>query len=576
LSIPFAPTEPVARTTTFRAEFQTTLEPGEERVLPFCLLVSNEGMESAQELLFKVRDWKEAYEQTKAYVSRVLAYSDLACPDPVITRGVRWAKANILRVQERYPAGWGFTNNPPSDILVLRDAAWFILGSDYVTPDFSRRMLRTILRYGMEIEGKWVERLSCGVDPPRFEDYGLPINDNTPLVLQALYHHFAVTGDTTFLSTVYPVVERTARYILSLRKEGLIYGLAPGTGVWGIISWRNRIPRYNLTGFVTEINAECYAALRYAARIARILGRDADAERFQQGAEALRARINEKLLSPRTGLYYLHRDSKGQPVEDLTGDVIFPVLFGVAPEPVSERILDRIKARDFWTEWGVRTIPEGAKFYHPQKGFGLRGGIWPNLTLWVAYAAGRKGRAEDLIRGLRQTYRLGELESPESRKVVPGQFPEWLDGERFVNRGAKLSPWVASIYLWAAVEALAGVDPTSEPISLQPSLPEGWSWIALKNLPIRGNLLSFVFYEDTLYSSLPVQSSFPVRVFDRDLSAEFVSNAFVLAFQLEGKEFLFVASPEGGMVQVWDQRHRRKVVEDGFAAGEARLMLLNK
>jgi glycogen debranching enzyme len=35
-------------------------------------------------------------------------------------------------------------------------------------------------------------------------DYNLNINDNTPLIILALWHHFNTTGDEAFLHEVYP------------------------------------------------------------------------------------------------------------------------------------------------------------------------------------------------------------------------------------------------------------------------------------------------------------------------------------------------------------------------------------
>ena len=81
------------------------------------------------------------------------------------------------------------------------------------------------------------------------EDYGLNINDNTPLLVLALWHHYNVTGDRAFLERVYPQAKRMAKYILSQRNEqGLVWCSSGGTFERGIVGWRNVIPDYRLSG----------------------------------------------------------------------------------------------------------------------------------------------------------------------------------------------------------------------------------------------------------------------------------------------------------------------------------------
>src|SRR5207245_30716 len=111
---------------------------------------------------------------------------------------------------------------------------------------------------------------------------------------------------------------------------GLVYSDSREANVWGISGWRNIIPQGQISGVVTEINAECAYALRLGALVARLMGEDAAAERYAAAAEALRAAINTRLVSERTGLYVLNIDPDGVKQHDLTGDQIFPVLFGVA------------------------------------------------------------------------------------------------------------------------------------------------------------------------------------------------------------------------------------------------------
>jgi len=72
------------------------------------------------------------------------------------------------------------------------------------------------------------------------EDYGLNINDNTPLLILAIWHHYSTTGDVDFLRDVYGGVAKAARYIVSQENDqGLVWGHAPGASDGGMVGLRN-------------------------------------------------------------------------------------------------------------------------------------------------------------------------------------------------------------------------------------------------------------------------------------------------------------------------------------------------
>ena len=88
-------------------------------------------------------------------------------------------------------------------------------------------------------------------------DYDLNINDDTPLHLIAMLHHYNATLDDDWVREHIVLVVRLTDYMLSQRDEkGLVVCRAKGVDMHGISSWRNIIPYYTLDGAVTEINAE--------------------------------------------------------------------------------------------------------------------------------------------------------------------------------------------------------------------------------------------------------------------------------------------------------------------------------
>ncbi len=526
--------------------YHVTLAPHEEREIPFVVVISNQGVEDAiaRYQASAAEDPRAILAATEEAVGQVMQMSDILTPDPAITRAIKWAKINTIREQRKYPIGFSFTNDPPQDILVVRDIAWFSVGSDYLTPDFSRGTMELVRDYGVEPGGEITEYIMACEDPPFKSNYGLNINDDTPLFIFAVHHHYALTADDEFLRGMWPTVRDAANWILAQKRAGLIWCTSEESNVWGIASWRNIIPEYQINGAVTEINAECYMALRLAGRCAEMVGEYEESERFLREALELKENINTQLVSEKTGLYLLNIDYSGKRRHNVTGDLVFPVMFGIAGEEMREKTLQRLYAEDSWTPFGVRTVPKDEPEYDPEYGVRLIGGIWPNLTGWVAYAS-RIDHPEKMIEGMRNIFRISEVDDPQAYKnVVPGQFPECLHGDTYQSRGMALSPWMPATFIWLAIDGLLGFRPQVTELSVQPHLPESWQWLAIKNVPYRGRRFSLFYHLGTIYSSQQVDTGCPLELYDEDVSDLVESNAYVIALRRGDEVVLFIGVPE--------------------------------
>ena len=498
--------------------YRLRLAPGARRRLSFTLTGSSQGASGARRALAGAPPAKSALTQTRRHFEKTLARSIVITPDVNVNRGVLWAKANMLRTQLCAPTGWSFVNDPTrSNNSVGRDTASFVFGSDYVTPDFSRESLRWYLRHA-ERSGKIVEYYDVRNGEP--SDYGLNVNDDTPLVILALAHHYQVTGDVDFLRESYPAAKRAANYLLSQRDAlGLVWCTATKTAEWGIVGWRNIIDDYRISGASTEINSECYGALAAMALMAEVLGKKADLKRFEHEAAALRRAINLHLLDPKTGLYYLNIDVDGKPRSNVTADMIFPVLLGVADHETSARIVSRLSIPTFWTEAGIRTVARDDLEYSPNQSWGLLGGVWVGMTFLFAQAAARFNS------GL-MAYALGTSfahysRDPGRHNTVPGQFSEWLHGETLANQGMMLSPWYPPRYVWSAIEGACGLDIAGARLACTPRLAPQWKWLGARNVPFRGRKLTWFaarLPEPALYSTFECSSDLNLQVYDRDVT----------------------------------------------------------
>lgn len=504
-------------------QLEVVLAPGESRSFSLICAAFDADEAEAVEAYGNLPTSEDALATTIRHLEDILRVTEVLTPNRNINDGALWSKVNMRRVMSRYAGGRAFTNEPGvSSNVVGRDAAWFVYGNDHFLPDFSRELLRQFAEV-QSPQGKIPEYFDA-VDG-RTEDNGLNINDDTPLFILAVNHHYRSTGDLTWLCRIYENVARAARYIMSqVDERGLVYCSADDAkgNVWGIAGWRNVIAGYNLSGAVTEINAECAAALRAPGHLAENVAIDScDATEFASAWRSIAAAMNEHLINPENGLYYLNIDVDERIHTDVTGDQIFPVMFRVCDEDAGFRIISRLNAADFWTAGGLRTISRNDPLYDPSGNVGLLGGVWPGLTWWYAFAAARY-HPEFMVRALSASFQHYAAD-PRKNNTVPGQFGEYFDGESLINRGMRLSPWEPPRFLWAAVEGVCGVMLTPGLPRVKPLVPPAWKWLALRRLPYHGKELTFfaVRAEGSpwISATVDVESDAATEVYDADVSA---------------------------------------------------------
>ena len=442
----------------------------------------------------------------------LLYTSDFITPSGTINRGIYWAKVNTLRVQHKFRSGYGFTNDPPQDIVVVRDLAWYIMGCDYISPLFSRKLIDLTEENCFHQDGKLTEFVHADETIPELHDYDLNINDDTPLFILALEHHALLSGDSDFSRRAFKSAVLAAHYILSQIRDGLVSCDAKGTNVRGIASWRNIIDGYNLTGYVTEINAECCAALHATACLANMVGEKTLAEKYESEAQKLESHILAKLRNNSNGLFHLNIDQEGYSHSDVTGDLVFPALFGIGDERLRLGISDRLLTDDIWTSYGARTVAKTDPSYDPESGMNLMGGIWPNLTAWFAMAA-KEFYPEKVAEAMETIYRISEVDSPvQFGNLIPGEFPERLHGENYKSMGMGMSPWMPPTYVWLGVEGLLGLRVEKNSFKIEPSMPHDWKFLCVFNIPIRGQKINVVVYDGMIYTDMKVESELPTRI----------------------------------------------------------------
>jgi mannosylglycerate hydrolase MGH1-like protein len=513
-------------------EYRITVPPGSREALRLAVVFHKDGCEKSRPVLEQLLHDPKALHETQRYYAVKLRDARFICPSPAISRAVVWARANMLRVIKSYPNGWGSTNSPPSDILVSRDTSWFVHGFDYFLPRFSRDAIEVFNKFADE-SGEMIEYVR-GVSGFK-TSYDLNINDDTPLHLIAMLHHYNATLDDQWVREWFPLICKIADYMLTQRdKNGLIFCRAGGVDMFGISSWRNIIPYYTLDGAVTEINAEAVFALDAAAMLAAVVGDNDRWSQYSRESQALRQAVMQYLYNDDTAAFVLNYDQQQNYQDNFTADEIFPVLFNVADAGQRRQILDRLCEADFETPVGIRTISTADAWYFPSHGFGLLGGVWPDLTLWFAVALAHNGSPDAAIKWLETIY--DTMEAGAVRNTVPGEFCEWFDGGSLTNRGMYLSPWTSAKYLWAVAETIGGLNGyrTSGRPHLVPARVKDWQWAAAGRVQWGGRSCTYLidFNRNHIYADmqeLSAEEPFVCIYAGRDVSGEVTTSPVEVA-----------------------------------------------
>ncbi|MCF6285038.1 MAG: family 78 glycoside hydrolase catalytic domain, partial [Candidatus Hydrogenedentes bacterium] len=189
--------------------------------------------------------------------------------------------------------------------------------------------------------------LSCQIDPgmmavapghfmQEIAEYPLQY----PFLLEAYYQH---TGDRAFLEAMVDhVFPGLFAYYADFENEaGLVEGLDK-PDKWLLVDWPDNLRdgydyEYSRDKANTVLNGFYYGALRSAARLEMILGRDGDA--YAARAERVSQAFAKHLANPETGLYV---DAPGSKHSSLHANAI-PLAFGLTAGADQKKMLALIK-----------------------------------------------------------------------------------------------------------------------------------------------------------------------------------------------------------------------------------------
>jgi len=201
--------------------------------------------------------------------------------------------------------------------------------------------------------------------------------DETALVLYALYEHYLLSRDLEFVESIYnSLIKKAAEFIAGYRDPKTKLPL----GSYDL--WEEKF------GTATFTAAAAFGALRAAAGFARLLGKEKDEKKYGRAAEEIQLAIKKYLVDRKNNFFYrLVSMEGGRIIPDRTLDISsfygvfrFGVLEPGAPELTAAAALAEKKLCCQTPIGGVSRY-EGDRYY--QVSSEIPGNPWIVTTLWL-------------------------------------------------------------------------------------------------------------------------------------------------------------------------------------------------
>lgn len=207
----------------------------------------------------------------------------------------------------------------------------------------------------------------------------LPIQeDETALVLHALWKHYSLNKDLEFIENIYnSLIKRAAEFLNNHRdiKTGLPQG--------SYDLWEQKF------GTATFTAATVYAGLRAAENFAKVLGKEKDEERYRKAKEEIKEAIFKNLVNEENGYFYkLIEIKKDEILHDKTVDIssfygIFKFLDDLEKEDTIIKKAAEVVKEKLCCKTSVGGVAryEGDDYFQVDKN--LPGNPWIITSLWM-------------------------------------------------------------------------------------------------------------------------------------------------------------------------------------------------
>ncbi len=263
-----------------------------------------------------------------------------------------------------------------------------------------------------------------------------------PVMAWAAWKLYEQDGDAEFINEIYEAAVRWNRWWFEYNDvdhDGLCEYIHPySSGLDDSPLWDEGMP-------VESPDLNTYLVLQQdaLARMARVIGEEVEAERWEQRAADLTQLMIQNEWDAKSGLFWARRQAERINVRTPFG--LFPLLTGRLPGEISRCLVDRLKdEKQFWPRYPVPTVALDDPTHDPNRMW--RGPVWINVNYLLVEGLQRSGYP-DVARELRR--RTLELVC-QHEDIYEYYHPQ--TGER-PPRAAATYGWSAAMFIDLAIQA---------------------------------------------------------------------------------------------------------------------------
>jgi glycogen debranching enzyme len=321
-------------------------------------------------------------------------------------------------------------------------------------------------------------------------------HDTTPLFILLAGRYYVRTADRALMEQLWPHIEQALHWIDhhgDLDGDGFIEYRRRTTGGLSNQGWKDSEDSiFHADGNLAEapialceIQGYVYEARLQAARLAEILGFRSRAQELHQSAKNLKKQFLDRFWCEDLGCYALALDGQKRPCKVRSSNAGQCLFSGIAAKKHALRIKEHLTLPDFFSGWGIRTIPASAARFNPMSYH--NGSIWPHDNALIAHgfaSYGFKQAASDVLTALFDASLFMDL----------GRLPELYCGfARRPGEGPTLYPVACNPQAWASaavfflIQSCLGLHIQAESQRVHftnPVLPPSLQTVHIQNLKV--------------------------------------------------------------------------------------------
>ncbi|MDQ6671006.1 MAG: amylo-alpha-1,6-glucosidase [Chloroflexota bacterium] len=244
---------------------------------------------------------------------------------------------------------------------------------------------------------------------------------------------------------------------------------------------------------LVELQGYAFDARMRMAEVFDALGEPERAAKLRTAAAELRRRFEEAFWCEELGFYAFGLGPDKQPIATMASNAGHCLWSGLPRPDRAARVARRFMEPNFWSGWGIRTLPSDHPAYNPYSYH--RGSVWPHDNALIALGFKRYGFVDECARVARDVFRAAGFFAgyrlPELYAGLPrqdGSFPvQYL--------GANIPQAWAAGSIFQLVQAMLGLraDAPARRLYVHPTLPTWLPDVQLHGLQVGRTKLTLRF-----------------------------------------------------------------------------------